>query len=247
MTEGMKDEVINGQYRGWADRVADGLAKDNPEFTYMNLAVRGKLLKQVAEDQVPRAVAYIEGKQTLVSFHAGANDVLRPNYKPEISLPEYEKAVKQLTDAGATVIIWTVIDKVEGKGRSAALWHMRFSNFNENVRAASAKYPVILFEGRQAEFLNTRKFLAFDRLHMNTEGHYRLANLVLERLGYEFDSNWKIPPVPDKPKNRLVRVISNISWILVFVLPWIWRRVRGTSSGDSRSAKHQVPVKWNKR
>ena len=247
MTEGMKDEVINGQYRGWADRVADGLAKDNPEFTYMNLAVRGKLLKQVAEDQVPRAVAYIEGKQTLVSFHAGANDVLRPNYKPEISLPEYEKAVKQLTDAGATVIIWTVIDKVEGKGRSAALWHMRFSNFNENVRAAAAKYPVILFEGRQAEFLNTRKFLAFDRLHMNTEGHYRLANLVLERLGYEFDSNWKIPPVPDKPKNRLVRVISNISWILVFVLPWIWRRVRGTSSGDGRSAKHQVPVKWNKR
>ena len=247
MTEGMKDEVINGQYRGWADRVADGLAKDNPEFTYMNLAVRGKLLKQVAEDQVPRAVEYIEGKQTLVSFHAGANDVLRPNYKPEISLPEYEKAVKQLTDAGATVIIWTVIDKVEGKGRSAALWHMRFSNFNENVRAAAAKYPVILFEGRQAEFLNTRKFLAFDRLHMNTEGHYRLANLVLERLGYEFDSNWKIPPVPDKPKNRLVRVISNISWILVFVLPWIWRRVRGTSSGDGRSAKHQVPVKWNKR
>jgi len=247
MTEGMKDEVINGQYRGWADRVADGLAKDNPEFTYMNLAVRGKLLKQVAEDQVPRAVAYIEGKQTLVSFHAGANDVLRPNYKPEISLPEYEKAVKQLTDAGATVIIWTVIDKVEGKGRSAALWHMRFSNFNENVRAAAAKYPVILFEGRQAEFLNTRKFLAFDRLHMNTEGHYRLANLVLESLGYEFDPNWKIPPEPDKPKNRLVRVISNISWILVFVLPWIWRRVRGTSSGDGRSAKHQVPVKWNKR
>ena len=247
MTEGMKDEVINGQYRGWADRVADGLAKDNPEFTYMNLAVRGKLLKQVAEDQVPKAVAYIQGKQTLVSFHAGANDVLRPNYKPEISLPEYEKAVKQLTDAGATVIIWTVIDKVEGKGSSAALWHMRFSNFNENVRAAAAKYPVILFEGRQAEFLNTRKFLAFDRLHMNTEGHYRLANLVLERLGYEFDSNWKIPPVPDKPKNRLVRVISNISWILVFVLPWIWRRVRGTSSGDGRSAKHQVPVKWNKR
>ena len=247
MTEGMKDEVINGQYRGWADRVADGLAKDNPEFTYMNLAVRGKLLKQVAEDQVPKAVEYIEGKQTLVSFHAGANDVLRPNYKPEISLPEYEKAVKQLTDAGATVIIWTVIDKVEGKGRSAALWHMRFSNFNENVRAAAAKYPVILFEGRQAEFLNTRKFLAFDRLHMNTEGHYRLANLVLERLGYEFDPNWKIPPEPDKPKNRLVRVISNISWILVFVLPWIWRRVRGTSSGDGRSAKHQVPVKWNKR
>jgi hypothetical protein len=32
MTEGMSDEVINGNYRGWADRVADELAKDKPKF-----------------------------------------------------------------------------------------------------------------------------------------------------------------------------------------------------------------------
>ena len=88
MTEGMTDEVVAGKYRGWADRVADTLAKSNPDFTYMNLAVRGKLLKQVVEDQIPQALKFIEGKQTLVSFHAGANDVLRPNYKPEVSLPE---------------------------------------------------------------------------------------------------------------------------------------------------------------
>ena len=37
MTEGMNDEVINGKYRGWADRVADGLAKNQPGFTYLNL------------------------------------------------------------------------------------------------------------------------------------------------------------------------------------------------------------------
>jgi len=246
MTEGMKDELIDGQYRGWADRVADGLARNNPEFTYLNLAIRGKLLKQVVEDQIPQAVKYIEGKQTIVSFHAGANDVLRPNYKPEVSLPEYEKAVKQLTDAGATVIIWTVIDKVEGKGRSAALWHMRFSNFNENVRNIAAKYPVILFDGRQAEFLNTRRFLSFDRLHMNPEGHYRLANLVLEKLGYEFDANWKIPPASDKPQSKLKKNLNNLAWILVFVMPWIWRRVRGKSSGDGRGAKHQEPIRWIK-
>ena len=117
MTEGMSDEVINGKYRGWADRVADTLAKDNPEFTYMNLAVRGKLLKQVVADQIPIATKYVQGAQTLISFHAGANDVLRPNYKPDISHSEYEKGVKQLTDTGATVMIFTVVDKVEGKGK----------------------------------------------------------------------------------------------------------------------------------
>ena len=82
MTEGMSDEVVKGKYRGWADRVADVLAKGDPNFTYLNLAIRGKLLKQVVEDQIPNALKFIEGKQTLVSFHAGANDVLRPNYKP---------------------------------------------------------------------------------------------------------------------------------------------------------------------
>ena len=82
MTEGMSDEIVDGKYRGWADRVADSLARNNPDFTYMNLAVRGKLLKQVVEDQIPVAVKFVEGPQTLISFHAGANDVLRPNYKP---------------------------------------------------------------------------------------------------------------------------------------------------------------------
>jgi DNA-directed RNA polymerase beta' subunit len=37
MTEGMNDEVINGKYRGWADRVADGLARNEAGFTYLNL------------------------------------------------------------------------------------------------------------------------------------------------------------------------------------------------------------------
>ncbi|NBQ35536.1 MAG: SGNH/GDSL hydrolase family protein [Actinobacteria bacterium] len=244
MTEGMTDELVDGKYRGWADRVADVLAKNNPGFTYMNLAIRGKLLKQVVEDQIPVALKYIEGRNTLVSFHAGANDVLRPNYKPEVSLPEYEKGIKQLTDAGATVIIFTVVDKVDGKGRTAALWHERFSSFNENVRMVAAKYPTILFEAKKAEFLNDRRFLAFDRLHMNPEGHRRLANAVLEGLGYEFDAKWRVPLPPAKKKNRWIKLITNLAWITIFLLPWIWRRIRGKSSGDGRNAKYSQPIDW---
>jgi lysophospholipase L1-like esterase len=213
----------------------------------MNLAIRGKLLKQVVDDQIPAAVKYIEGKQTLVSFHAGANDVLRPNYQAELSLPQYEEGIRQLTDAGATVIIFTVIDKVEGKGKTAALWHQRFSNFNENVRKVAAKYPVILFEAKDAEFLNDRRFLAFDRLHMNSEGHRRLANAVLQGLGYEFDPNWKVAPAVAKKKNKVVRVATNIVWVATFLIPWIWRRIRGKSSGDGRIAKYSKPVKWSSR
>ena len=247
MTEGMSDELIDGKYRGWADRVADVLAKDNPNFTYMNLAIRGKLLKQVVEDQIPIALKFIEGKQTLVSFHAGANDVLRPNYKPEVSLPEYERGIKQLTDAGATVMVFTVVDKVEGKGKTATLWHQRFSAFNENVRMVAKKYPTILFEGKKAEFLNDRRFLAFDRLHMNPEGHRRLANAVLEGLSLPFDSNWKIPLPPQAKQSRFKKYLMNLAWIAVFLIPWIWRRIRGKSSGDGRSAKYSKPILWSAR
>jgi lysophospholipase L1-like esterase len=81
MTEGMCDEIVDGNYRGWADRTADTLAKDSPNFSYANLAIRGKLLHQVIDGQIPDAVRFITGPETLVSFHAGANDVLRPNYQ----------------------------------------------------------------------------------------------------------------------------------------------------------------------
>jgi hypothetical protein len=61
-TEGMSDEIVDGQYRGWADRMADVMAHQSPEFTYANFAVRGKLIHQVAADQVPVALTYVTGR-----------------------------------------------------------------------------------------------------------------------------------------------------------------------------------------
>ena len=244
MTEGMSDEIIDGNYRGWADRVADVLAAEEPNFSYANLAIRGKLLHQVVEEQVPNAIKFIEGKQTLVSFHAGANDVLRPNYKPELSFAQYEVGIKKLTEAGATVMIFTVVDKVDGKGKTADLWHQRFSAFNENVRMVAKKYLVVLFEAKDAEFLNDRRFLAFDRLHMNAEGHRRLAQAVLAGLEKSHDPNWQVPLGPAKKRNKIISTANTFAWMITFVLPWIWRRVRGKSSGDGRSGKYERPIRW---
>ena len=96
MTEGMTDEIVNGHFRGWADRIADVMATKSPNFTYMNLAVRGKLIQQVIDNQLPQIKQYVTGKETLVSFHAGANDVIRPNYNPAITLPLYIEAAKKV-------------------------------------------------------------------------------------------------------------------------------------------------------
>jgi len=243
-TEGMTDEIIAGNFRGWADRVADVLSKESSEFTYANLAIRGKLVKQVAEDQVPQALPFINGKETLVSFHAGANDVLRPNYKPENVFPIYNEAVRKLAATGATLMLFTVLERTGNTGKTADMWAERFGTFNKNVRAMAAEVGAIIVDANEEKFLSDRRLLAFDRLHLNDLGHDRVAQGVLEVLGMPFNPNWRTPLPPAKPTPWLVKKAISIAWFFSFALPWIWRRVRGKSSGDGRSAKYPIPTSW---
>src|SRR3954453_12800790 len=74
-TEGLNDPYRPGEFRGWADRLAEHIAAEQPGLGYANLAVRGKLLQQVVDDQVPVAAAM---RPDLISFSAGGNDMLRP-------------------------------------------------------------------------------------------------------------------------------------------------------------------------
>lgn len=244
MTEGMSDEKIDGKYRGWADRTADVLAKEVSDFTYMNLAVRGKLLQQVIDEQIPLVAPFVQGKETLISFHAGANDVIRPKYDPEVAKPKYRKGVADLVATGGTIVLFTVVEKVDGKSRVAQLWHERFSDFNEHIRSVAKEFDAILMEAQNAPFLGDRRLLNSDRLHLNPEGHWRLSQGVLEGLGYPSDSNWRIPlPIAPK-KSKLNKISENGIWIWTFVLPWIWRRARGKSSGDGRVCKYPTPIAW---
>ena len=245
MTEGMCDEMVNGKYRGWADRVADTISKENPNFSYVNLAIRGKLLHQVIDDQIPVAAKYVTGPETLVSFHAGANDVLRPNYQADIAFAKCEKGISDLAKTGATIIVFTVVDRVEGNGKTAQIWHERFSAFNVNVREVAHKFGAVIIESDDAKWLADLRFLAKDRLHLNADGHWRLSQAVLEKLGKEFDAAWKIPLATANKKSTLRKKSEDLIWIIAFVIPWIWRRLRGRSSGDGRTAKYELPISWN--
>jgi lysophospholipase L1-like esterase len=245
MTEGMTDEVVNGKFRGWADRIADVMAQQNPQFTYANLAVRGKLIQQVIDDQLPQIEKYVEGKQTLVSFHAGANDVIRPNYNPAVTLPLYIEAAKKVAATGCTLMLFTVMEKPTSDGRTGKIWESRFHEFNKIVRHTAEVTGAVLIDWNVAPFLSDIRFLAVDRLHLNAEGHYRVSQGVLEKLGLPFDSEWKVPLPPAEQISFAKRFASNARWIITFVIPWIWRRARGKSSGDGRSCKYPEPVKWS--
>ena len=240
----MCDEKRYGQYRGWADRVADEMAKSYSDFTYANLAVRGKLVHQVVDEQIDAATAQITGRNTLVSFHAGANDVIRPGYKAERVLPLYSEAVRRLAASGATVMVFTVLEKTGNTGRSATLWEQRFSEFNRNVRAVGLEVGAIIADANEEAVFRDRRLLAFDRLHLNAIGHDRVAEAVLELLELPFDPMWRQPLPHAHQRPKIVRTFITLLWFTTFALPWMWRRARGKSSGDGRSCKYPIAIRW---
>jgi lysophospholipase L1-like esterase len=243
-SEGMSDEIINGQYRGWADRVADEMSKHSENFTYANLAIRGKLLGQVVTDQLPEAKKMVTGKETLVSFHAGANDALRPGYDAAATIAKYQNAVREVAATGATLLLFTVLEDTGNKGRGAEVWKSRFSEFNKAVREVGAEVGATVSDANGLDFFKDSRFLAFDRLHLNQDGHWRVAQAVLEVFGYPFDPAWRTPLPAAKQTPWIKRRITGVLWFFVFALPWIIRRIQGKSSGDGRIAKYPQPISW---
>ena len=87
-TEGLDDpRADQAGYLGWADRFARMLAAQQPGLRYANLAVRGKRLGQVADEQVPQAIAMAPD---LVSLAAGGNDLLRLRSDPDALAQAFE-------------------------------------------------------------------------------------------------------------------------------------------------------------
>ena len=106
-TEGVGDPAPGGGFRGWADRLAGLLAAQYTGLRYANLAVRGRLLRQIVAEQVPAAVAM---SPDLVSIAGGGNDILRPGGDPDTLAELFDVAVARLRQAGCRVMIFTGAD-----------------------------------------------------------------------------------------------------------------------------------------
>jgi hypothetical protein len=139
-----------------------------------------------------------------------------------------------------------VLEKTGNTGRGAQVWEKRFSAFNKGVRDVGAEVGAIVVDANEENFLSDRRFLAFDRLHLNAEGHYRCAEAVQEKIGLPFNSAWRTPLPPAKKVPWIAQKAITVVWFVVFALPWILRRIQGKSSGDGRSAKYPIPTAWPK-
>ena len=114
-TEGMSDPdpVTTGAYVGWADRLATSLADlaeaDGRDFGYANLAIRGRLLADITQRQLPEA---LDLEPDLVSIVGGGNDILRPRADIDSLAVQLEEAVMRIRATGADVLDLVITNAV---------------------------------------------------------------------------------------------------------------------------------------
>jgi lysophospholipase L1-like esterase len=227
-TEGLADDPGTGVYRGWADLVAQRLAEEEPQLRYANLAVRGKLIGQIVQDQLAPAAAM---RPDLVSIAGGLNDAMRPGCDVEAMCARIAQCAQVLSTASGQLVLFRVMDFTR-RMPSARRFQPKADRINELVDQLAEKYGAVTVDLHAARVFDDPRLWAPDRIHLTGEGHRRVAEAVLEALGRGTGFDWRAPLPPAAAPRRAAKLWADLRWLVGFLLPWIKRRLTGKSSGD---------------
>jgi lysophospholipase L1-like esterase len=194
-TEGLNDVAPGGGFRGWADRLAELLAAEYPGLRYANLAVRGKLLRQIVAEQVPVAAAMSPG---LVSIAGGGNDILRPGADPDVLAELFDAGIARLRATGTQVLMFTGFDPVAVP--VLKLLRGRIGTYNMHLRAIADARDCHLVDLWSMRFLRSPGAWSQDRLHLTAQSHQRVALRACEVLGIPVTEDWRAPLTTDDPQ-----------------------------------------------
>ncbi|MET9952698.1 SGNH/GDSL hydrolase family protein [Streptomyces sp. NPDC006339] len=230
-TEGMSDPNPDGSYRGWADVLAGRLAARTPGFRYANLAVRGKLIGQIVEEQVDAAAAM---KADVVTLVGGLNDTLRPSCDMGRVKALLGEAVERLAPSCGTLVL------MRSPGRNGPVlerFRPRMEELFAYVDELAARRGALVVDLYGAPVLGDPRLWDVDRLHLTGEGHRRVAEAVWQTLGLPAEDDWRAPLPPGVPPAWAARRIADARFARQHLVPWIGRRLTGRSSGDGRAPK----------
>ncbi|MCD9878801.1 SGNH/GDSL hydrolase family protein [Streptomyces guryensis] len=232
-TEGMSDLLPDGSYRGWADLLAGRMAAVTPGFRYANLAVRGKLIKQIVDEQVDVAAAMRPDVITLVG---GLNDTLRPKCDMGRVRGLLTEAVERLAPACEQLVL------MRSPGRQGPVlerFRPRMEELFATVDELAERHGAVVVDLYGAPSLADPRMWDVDRLHLTAEGHRRVAEAVWQTLGYDpEDAEWRTPLAMTPPPGWASRRVADVRFARQHLLPWIGRRLTGRSSGDGRTGAH---------
>ncbi|SIO09727.1 SGNH/GDSL hydrolase family protein [Agromyces cerinus] len=231
-TEGVGDELPDGSVRGWADFVALGLAAAAREpIGYANLAIRGRKLGPIIDEQLAPAIAL---RPELLSFNGGGNDMLRPRMDEQVTASHFRDAIERIRGAGIHVLMLSGANPTDhipmGK-----VFDARGARLTAALVDLADRPGVTFVDNFNDQGLRDIRYWSPDKLHLNALGHARVASNVLTGLGIAVPVEWGVEEVaaaPAGPKSR-----NTAAYYREFVLPWIGRRITGRSSGDGRVAK----------
>lgn len=235
-TEGLEDPDPRGgtRHRGWADRLAERLARENPELRYANLAIRGRKLPQIRAEQLEPALAM---EPDLASVLGGVNDILRAEVDLEARAEDLEAIVAGLRESGAVVLLGNYPDIGASVTLAASRFGPRIQRFNEAIDGIAERHGAVLIDLR-ADNITHPAMWAPDRLHASSLGHERIAALAAAALELDqLDPDWRLSLPAHRPPRLGVRVAGDVAWLGRYLAPWVLRRLRGTSSGDGLGPK----------
>lgn len=243
LTEGLGDETFK-QSRidaGWADRFAGLLALEaagqGKDFFYANLALRGKKIQHVFDEQLRKALIL---NPDIITIMAGQNDLL--GSKGRLSELEHQLkiGIAKLQGRGITVLLANSINPNHlAVFRPLAHLAEEMSMMLGRV-AEEMKVPLHDIHGIK-QFSNLA-FWASDMVHFSSQGHILVANRAAELLGLSHRICDQFENLDLRTRRRLGELLR---WVIVDVIPFCWRRIRRVSSGDGLEPKLPEYIRYD--
>ncbi|MGZ4453358.1 MAG: SGNH/GDSL hydrolase family protein [Nocardioides sp.] len=234
-TEGLGDpdqHRPNG-LRGWADRVAETLAAGRDDFRYANLAIRGRTVPEILDEQLPPA---LDMRPDLLSLQGAGNDLLHVRVDIDALVGSIDAAVGQANDIGARVVLFTHGIPAGGPLRTL---RGRIAVFNQLIREVADNRDAVLVDNWRLHEATDPRYWDVDRIHPSPFGHHLAALHALNTLGVRHDHEPLALPDP-AALTRRQRLLADVEWARTFAGPWIHRRLTGRSLGDGVTAKRPV-------
>lgn len=233
-TEGLWDGDDASGVRGFADRLAVRLEELHPGVQYANLAVRGRRIRDVLDNQLPKAVAM---RPDLITTCVGMNDVTRPGRTFACALADIDLLHDRLAETGATIVTTTFpdLEKILPVGRFLG---GRVLQINAVIRAAALRHGFRLVDLYAASSMGDPDVWSPDRVHGSPRGHALFASAAAEALELPgSDHDWATSRSDGVRPGLRDRMYSQALWTQNLLMPWVWRHLRGLSSGNGRDPK----------